>query len=51
MCLLKVAMCEKRRNSHLQPEGGSKKFNEWGVEGGGRVVGGLKDFRTGGLPI
>ena len=35
MCLLKVAMCEKHRNSHLQPEGGSKKFNEWGVEGGG----------------
>ena len=35
MCLLKVAMCEKRRSSHLQPEGGSKKFNDWGVGGGG----------------
>ena len=46
MCLLEVAMCEKCRSSHFQSEGGeSKKFED---RGGG---GGLKNFRTGGLPI
>ena len=39
MCLLKEAMCEKCRSSHLQLEGGSKKCEDWG---------GLKVFRTGG---
>ena len=30
MCLLEVAMCEKCRSSHFQPEGeGSKKFEAW----------------------
>ena len=49
MCLLKVAMCEKRRSSHIYSRRGGVKSlttGEWGV-----VVGGLKDFRTGGLPI
>ena len=45
MCFFEVAMCEKCRSSHFQLEGGSRKFEYWG--GGG----GLKNFRTGGLPI
>ena len=44
MCLLEVAMCEKCRSSHFQwEEGGNKKFEDWGR--------GLKNFRTGGLPL
>ena len=39
MCLLEVAMCEKCRSSHFQPEGGVKIS---------RTGGWLKDFRTGG---
>ena len=40
MFLLEVAMCKKCRSSHFQLDGGSKKFEDWGV--------GLKKFRTGG---
>ena len=36
MCLLEVAMCEKCRSSHFQPEGGLKDF---------RTGGGVTDLR------
>ena len=41
MCLLEVAMCEKRRSSHFLSERGSKQFEDWGWSG---------YFRTGRLP-
>ena len=31
MCLLEVAMCEKRRSSHFLSERGSKQFEDWGL--------------------
>ena len=31
MCLLEVAMCEKRRSIHFLLERGSKQFEDWGV--------------------
>ena len=43
MCLLEVAKSEKCRSSHFQLEGGVKSLKTGG--------GGVKIFRTGGLPI
>ena len=46
MCLSEAAVL-KCRSSHFLSEGeGSKKFEDWGGKGGG-----VKNFRTGGLPI
>ena len=43
MCMLEVVTCEKCRSSHFQSERGVKSLKTGGT--------GLKNFRTGGLPI
>ena len=47
MCLLEVAMCEKRRSSHFQSEGGVRSLRTRGVKKFQDWVG-VTDFRGGG---